>query len=44
MSDGPVLKSTIRYVRNDLLTREQLISAQKEEKVIVLLLIGCHPL
>jgi hypothetical protein len=33
MSDGPVLKPTIRYVSNDLLTREQLISAQKEELV-----------
>ena len=31
MSDGPVLKQTIRYVGNDLLTRERLISAQKEE-------------
>jgi hypothetical protein len=31
MSDGPVLKQTIRYVDNDLLTRERLISAQKEE-------------
>ena len=30
MSDGPVPKPTIRYVSNDLLTREQLISAQKE--------------
>ena len=34
MSDGHILKSTIRYVRNDLLTREQLISAQKEEFVL----------
>jgi hypothetical protein len=34
MSDGPVLKPTIRYVSNDLLTREQLISAQKEELVL----------
>ena len=31
MSDGPVLKQTLRYVDNDLLTRERLISAQKEE-------------
>ena len=31
MSDGPVLKPTIRYVSMNLLTREQLISAQKEE-------------
>jgi hypothetical protein len=31
MNDGPVLKQTIRYVDNDLLTRERLISAQKEE-------------
>jgi hypothetical protein len=31
MSDGPVLKQTIRYVDNDLLTMERLISAQKEE-------------
>ena len=34
MCDGPVLKPTIRYVSNDLLTREQLISAQKEELVL----------
>jgi hypothetical protein len=34
MSDGHVLKPTIRYVRNDLLIREQLISAQKEELVL----------
>ena len=31
MSDDPILKPTIRYISNDLLTREQLISAQKEE-------------
>ena len=31
MNDGLVLKQTIRYVDNDLLTRERLISAQKEE-------------
>ena len=31
MSDGPVLKPTLRWVSNDLLTREQPISAQKEE-------------
>jgi hypothetical protein len=31
MSDGSVLKQTIRYVDNDLLTMERLISAQKEE-------------
>jgi hypothetical protein len=31
MSDGPVLKQTIRYVGNALLTRERFISAQKEE-------------
>ena len=31
MSDGSVLKQTIGYVGNDLLTRERLISAQKEE-------------
>ena len=31
MSDDPVLKQTIRYVSNDLLTRERLITAQKEE-------------
>ena len=30
MSDDPVLKQTIRYVSNDLVTRE-LIIAQKEE-------------
>jgi hypothetical protein len=30
-SDDPVLKQTIRYVSNDLLTRERLISAQKEQ-------------
>jgi hypothetical protein len=34
MSDGPILKPTIRYISNDLLTREQLISAQKEEFVL----------
>ena len=34
MSDGPVLKPTITYVSNDLLTREQLISAQEEELVL----------
>jgi hypothetical protein len=34
MGDGPVLKPTIRYVSNDLLTREELISAQKEELVL----------
>jgi hypothetical protein len=34
VSDGPVLKPTIRYVSNDLLTREQPISAQKEELVL----------
>jgi hypothetical protein len=33
-SDGSVLKPTIRYVCNDLLIREQLISAQKEELVL----------
>ena len=33
MSDGPVLKPTCICVSNDLLTREQLISAQKEELV-----------
>jgi hypothetical protein len=32
MSDGPVL--TLIYVSNDLLTREQLISAQKEQLVL----------
>jgi hypothetical protein len=31
MSDDPVLKQTIRYVSNDLWTRERLISAQKEQ-------------
>ena len=31
MSDGPVLKPTVRYVNMNLLTREQLVSAQKEE-------------
>ena len=31
MSDGPVLKQTIRYVGNDLLTRERFISAQEKE-------------
>jgi hypothetical protein len=31
MSDGPVLKQTIGYVGSDLLTRERLISAQKEK-------------
>jgi hypothetical protein len=35
MSDGPILKPTIRYISNDLLTREQLISAQKEELVLL---------
>jgi hypothetical protein len=34
VSDGPVLKPTIRYVSNDLLTREQLISTQKEQLVL----------
>ena len=34
MSDGPILKPTIRYISNDLLTREQFISAQKEEFVL----------
>jgi hypothetical protein len=34
MSDGPVLKPTIRYFSNDLLIREQCISAQKEELVL----------
>ena len=34
MSDGPVLKPTLIFVSNDLLTREQLISAQKEELVL----------
>jgi hypothetical protein len=34
MSDDPVLKPAIRYVSNDLLTREQLISAQKGELVL----------
>ena len=34
MSDGPVLKPTIRYVSNNLLIREQLISVQKEELVL----------
>ena len=31
---GLVLKPKIRYVSNDLLTREQLISVQKEELVL----------
>ena len=31
MSDGLVLKQAIIYVSKDLLTRERLISAQKEE-------------
>jgi hypothetical protein len=31
VSDGPVLRQTIRYVGNDLLTRERLISVQMEE-------------
>jgi hypothetical protein len=35
MSDGPVLKQTIRYVGNDLLTRERFISAQKEELTLL---------
>ena len=34
MIDGPVLKPTIRYVSKCLLTREQLISAQKEELLL----------
>ena len=34
MGDGPVLNPTIRYVSNDLLTREQPISAQKEQFVL----------
>ena len=34
MSDGPVLKPTIRYVSNDLLTGKQFISAQKEQLVL----------
>jgi len=34
MSDGPVIKPTKRYVNNDHLTREQLISAEKEELVL----------
>jgi hypothetical protein len=31
MRDGPVLKQAIIYVGIELLTREQLISAQKEK-------------
>ena len=31
MSDDPILKQTIRYGSNNLLIRERLISAQKEE-------------
>jgi hypothetical protein len=31
MSDDPVLKKIISYVSNGLLTRERLISAEKEE-------------
>jgi hypothetical protein len=31
MKDGPVLKQAIRYVGIELLTRDWLISAQKEE-------------
>jgi hypothetical protein len=31
MSDGPVRKPTIRYVSMNLLTREPLVNAQKEE-------------
>ena len=31
MIDDPVLKKTIRYVSDGLLTTERLISAQKEE-------------
>ena len=34
MGDGPVLNPTIRYVSNDLLTREQPISAQKKQFVL----------
>jgi hypothetical protein len=34
ISDGLVLKPTISYVSNDLLNREQLISAPKEELVL----------
>ena len=34
MNDRPVLKQTIRYISNDLLTRERLISAQKEELIL----------
>jgi hypothetical protein len=34
ISDGLVLKPTIRCVSNDFLNREQLISAQKEEPVL----------
>ena len=34
MSDGPVIKPTKRYVSNDLLTKEQLISVQKKELVL----------
>ena len=34
ISDGLVLKPRISYVSNDLLNREQLISAPKEELVL----------
>jgi hypothetical protein len=34
MSDGPVLKPTLIYASNELLTRERLIRAQKEELVL----------
>ena len=31
MSDGPIRKPTIRYINMNILTRETLVSAQKEE-------------
>jgi hypothetical protein len=34
MSDGSIIKPTKIYVSNGLLTREQLISVQKEELVL----------
>ena len=34
MSDGPVLKPTLIYVNNELLTMERFIRAQKEELVL----------
>jgi hypothetical protein len=39
MSDGSVLKQTIGYVGNALLTKERLISAQTEEVTLPLIFV-----